>query len=51
MSEHVRMLTEEDVIAIHAASLARFGGPPGMLDEGLPEPAAAQPSSAVVLLW
>jgi len=40
------MLTREEVVAIHAASLERFGGLPGVRDEGLLESAIAQPSQS-----
>jgi death-on-curing protein len=46
MSEPVRMLTKDEVVAIHATSLARFGGLPGVRDEGLLESAIAQPSQS-----
>ena len=46
MSEAIRMLTREEVVAIHAASLERFGGLPGVRDEGLLESAIAQPSQS-----
>jgi len=44
VSEAIRMLTREEVVAIHAASLERFGGLPVVRDEGLLESAIAQPS-------
>jgi death-on-curing protein len=40
------MLTKDEVVAIHAASLQRFGGLPGVRDEGLLESAIAQPSQS-----
>lgn len=43
MSARERRLTKEDALAIHEASLARFGGLPGLRDEGLLESALAQP--------
>lgn len=43
MSEWLRELTREEVIAIHDASLARFGGLAGIRDEGLLQSALAQP--------
>lgn len=43
MSAAIRTLTKEEVIAIHAASLERFGGLPGIRDEGLLDSAIAQP--------
>lgn len=46
MSGTVRMLTRDEVVAIHAASLQRFGGLPGVRDEGLLESAIAQPSQS-----
>jgi len=46
VSEAIRMLTREEVVAIHAASLERFGGLPGVRDEGLLESAIAQPSQS-----
>ena len=38
-----RPLTVDDVLRIHEASIARFGGLPGIRDEGLLESALAQP--------
>ena len=46
MSGRARMLTKEEVLAIHAASIQRFGGLPGVRDEGLLESALAQPSQS-----
>ena len=46
MSGQIRMLTRDEVVAIHAASLERFGGLPGVRDEGLLESAIAQPSQS-----
>lgn len=46
MSTQERRLTKEDALAIHEASLARFGGLPGLRDEGLLESALAQPFQA-----
>ncbi len=46
MSKSIRMLTKDEVVAIHAASLERFGGLPGVRDEGLLESAIAQPSQS-----
>ena len=43
MSARVRALTREESLAIHEASLERFGGLPGLRDEGLLESALAQP--------
>ena len=43
MSERVRELTRDEAVAIHDASLARFGGLAGIRDEGLLESALAQP--------
>lgn len=43
MSNVVRFLTKAEVVAIHDASLERFGGLPGVRDEGLLESALAQP--------
>lgn len=43
MSAAIRTLTKEEVIAIHAASLERFGGLSGIRDEGLLDSAIAQP--------
>ena len=43
MSAPVRVLAKEEVLAIHDASLERFGGLPGLRDEGLLESALAQP--------
>lgn len=40
----VRMLTKDEVLNIHTASLERFGGLSGIRDEGLLESAIAQPS-------
>lgn len=39
----MRALAKEEVLAIHDASLERFGGLPGLRDEGLLESALAQP--------
>ncbi|MBQ9002834.1 MAG: type II toxin-antitoxin system death-on-curing family toxin [Eggerthellaceae bacterium] len=36
-------LTKEQVLAIHSAAIARFGGMDGVRDEGLLESALAQP--------
>ncbi len=38
-----RRITKREALAIHEASLARFGGLPGLRDEGLLESALAQP--------
>lgn len=43
MSASVRGITKDEVLAIHDASLERFGGLPGLRDEGLLESALAQP--------
>ena len=43
MSTEPRRITKRDALAIHEASLARFGGLPGLRDEGLLESALAQP--------
>jgi death-on-curing protein len=43
VSARVRALTLEEALAIHEASLERFGGLPGLRDEGLLESALAQP--------
>lgn len=43
MSPSTRTLTKDEVIAIHAISLERFGGLPGIRDEGLLDSALAQP--------
>ena len=43
MSGQVRRIATEDAHAIHDASLARFGGLPGLRDVGLLESALAQP--------
>ena len=43
MSARVRALTLEKALAIHEASLERFGGLPALRDEGLLESALAQP--------
>ena len=43
MSTPEKRLTKEDALAIHGASLARFGGLPGLRDEGLLDSALAQP--------
>ena len=37
-------LTFEDVVAIHAHQIERFGGSPGLRDQGLLESALAQPA-------
>ena len=42
----IRMLTKEEALAIHDASLARFGGYPGVRDEGLLDSAVLQPSQS-----
>lgn len=36
-------LSKEDVLAIHAAAIARFGGAGGVRDEGMLDSALAQP--------
>ncbi len=43
MSAPFKSLTKDEAISIHNASLARFGGLPGLRDEGLLESALAQP--------
>ena len=43
MSAKPRRITKEDALAIHEVSLARFGGLPGIRDEGLLESSLAQP--------
>lgn len=43
MSKLTRALTTVEAIGIHDASLERFGGLPGVRDEGLLESALAQP--------
>lgn len=43
MSAPVRALTLDEVLSIHEVSLSRFGGLPGLRDEGLLESALAQP--------
>lgn len=43
MTAHVRYVSQQDVIAIHARSIARYGGIDGLRDEGLLESAFAQP--------
>lgn len=47
MSEETRALSKAEAISIHDASLARFGGLPGVRDEGLLESALAQPYQSV----
>jgi death-on-curing protein len=42
----ITFLTVEDVIAIHAQQVARFGGSPGLRDRGLLESAVAQPQAS-----
>lgn len=43
MNAPVRALTLDEVLSIHEASLERFGGLPGLRDEGLLRSALAQP--------
>ena len=43
MSGETRALSKAEAIGIHDASLVRFGGLPGVRDEGLLESALAQP--------
>ena len=42
----IRYLTKEEVIELHRRSLERFGGMPGLRDEGLFDSALAQPQAA-----
>lgn len=42
----MKYLTVEQVLAIHARAIARFGGDPGIRDRGLVESAVAQPRAA-----
>jgi len=42
----IRYLTKEEVIELHRRGLERFGGMPGLRDEGLLDSALAQPQSA-----
>ena len=42
-SERVRFLTVDEVLAIHARLLERFGGPSGLRDAGLLESALYRP--------
>jgi death-on-curing protein len=42
----IRYLTKEEVIELHRRALERFGGMPGMRDEGLLDSALAQPRAA-----
>ena len=37
------LVAKDQVLAIHDAAIARFGGLPGMRDEGLLDSALAQP--------
>lgn len=43
MSHQLRILGKESVLAIHSAAIERFGGLPGVRDEGLLDSALAQP--------
>lgn len=45
--EETYFLTPEDLIALHAGLIERFGGLPGVKDQGLLESAAAQPRMEV----
>ncbi len=45
MGEEVYYLDMDDVLAIHARQIARFGGAPGVRDAGLIEAALARPQS------
>lgn len=45
MKVEVYYLDMEDVLAIHARQIARFGGAPGVRDAGLIEAALARPQS------
>ncbi|MBR3225793.1 MAG: type II toxin-antitoxin system death-on-curing family toxin [Atopobiaceae bacterium] len=46
MSETIRTISKAEALAIHDASLARFGGLPGVRDEGLLDSAVRQPSQS-----
>jgi death-on-curing protein len=42
----IRYLSKEEVIELHRRGLERFGGMPGLRDEGLLDSALAQPQAA-----
>ena len=46
MSETIRTITKDETLSIHDASLARFGGLPGVRDGGLLDSAIQQPSQS-----